>query len=177
MKIVLIGFMGAGKSSLAGALAQRTGLPLLELDALILEASGRDSIAAIFAKDGEAHFRALETACIEQLADRTDAIISTGGGVVQDPQNIATLKQAGGILVYLHAPFSILAERVAGDTSRPLFTDRSQAEALYTRRLPLYEEAADITLDTQEADPPGLAEILWQTLQDENIQAIRKRDP
>ena len=86
--IVLVGFMGSGKTTVGKLLAEQTGMPLVDMDTQIEERAGK-TINEIFAQDGEPHFRALEREMAQELASKTGQIISTGGGIVLNPDNIA----------------------------------------------------------------------------------------
>ena len=146
--IVLIGFMGAGKSSVGRALARRTGLPLFDIDALVSERRG-SSIAVIFALDGEDEFRACETAVLAGISAQP-AIIVTGGGIVLRAENVATMKRLGTV-VYLTADEETLFERAMRRATRPLLQTsdpRATFAELLQVRAPLYRAAADVTVDT-----------------------------
>lgn len=149
--IVLIGFMGCGKSTVGRELQQRLGYPLVDMDHVIEERAGKP-ITAIFADEGEAAFRDRETALLRELND-SDAprrIISTGGGVVGRAENRALLRELGYV-VWLRAPTAVILERTAKNRSRPLLQTEDPAariEALMEERRPLYEETAHLKLDT-----------------------------
>ena len=149
--IVLIGFMGCGKSTVGRELQQRLGYPLVDMDQWIEEQAGR-TISEIFASDGEPAFRDMETALLKDLND-PDAprrIISTGGGVIGRPGNRPLLKQLGYV-VWLRAPVKTILERTGKNRSRPLLlTDdpAAKVETLLLERTPLYQETAHLTLDT-----------------------------
>jgi shikimate kinase len=155
MKIVLIGFMGAGKSTVARGLSARLSVPVYEMDALIVEHSSYPDIPAIFAAEGEAGFRALETEVARSLEQVPVGVISTGGGVVMRDETIEALQRDASV-VWLRASFETLAKRVEGDTTRPLFRDLEQARALFTRRQPLYERAASFVVEVEEKTPEEL---------------------
>ncbi len=147
--IVLIGFMGAGKSTVGRELAKRTGRFFLDADALIESAAGRE-VASIFKQEGEEAFRALEKESARWMAECVrGSVISTGGGM---PTVVKRLKDIG-IVVYLKLPFRKIVERIdAKDrASRPLFADMNRAEELFEKRERIYEEQAQITVD---ADGP-----------------------
>ena len=109
--IVLIGFMGTGKTSTGRVLAQKLGAAFLDLDQEI-EAEEGMSIPAIFAQKGEPYFRAAEHRMVERVADRQNAVISTGGGTVKDPANVALLRQSG-VIVCLTADVDTILMRTA----------------------------------------------------------------
>ncbi len=149
--IVLIGFMGSGKSTVGRELQQRLGYPLVDMDQTIEERAGK-TISAIFGDEGEAAFRGMETALLRELND-SDAprrIISTGGGVVGRAENRTLLRDLGYV-VWLCAPADVILERTAKNRSRPLLQTEDPAamiNALMEERRPLYEETAHLKLET-----------------------------
>lgn len=163
--IVLIGFMGAGKSSVGSELAHITGKRLVDLDELIVRRQVR-TIAEIFAEEGETAFRDYETAALESLTG-ADLVVATGGGIVGRPENW-TLMRRMGTVVYLRADWLTLRTRITGCTKRPLATaDRSEEEivALFERRLPLYEQA-DLVFDTDGKTIFETAGEIWREIKD-----------
>ena len=148
MNIVLIGFMGSGKTTVGKALSVKCGREFLDTDALIESKESR-KISEIFAKEGEGHFRKLEYAVLNNLTEAKDKIISTGGGIVTYPDNRGLLKKAGKV-VYLRVKPETVVKRLEGDESRPLLMgdDKlSKVENLLSSRKAMYEEAADIIID------------------------------
>lgn len=148
MNIVLIGFMGSGKTTVGKALSAKCGKEFLDTDALI-EAKEGCKISEIFAKEGEGHFRKLENAVLKSLLEAKDKIISTGGGIVAYPDNLRLLKKTGKV-VYLRVKPETVVTRLEGDESRPLLMgdDKlSKIEKLLSSRRALYEEAADTIID------------------------------
>lgn len=148
--IVLIGFMGSGKTVVSEALAKKTGRKILDTDAIIEESAGM-RIKRIFGMYGEAYFRKLEARAVGTASEASGAIIATGGGVVTRPSNTAALKKTGGI-VYLKNSFEVSARRLKKVKDRPLF-DRKNMEktkALFVKRQAMYREAADITVVTDK---------------------------
>jgi shikimate kinase len=146
--IVLVGFMGAGKSTVGRALANLSGLPLVDLDALIVKQQG-DTISAIFADQGEAAFRCYETEALRSLGDACPIILATGGGIVGLRENWQLMRRLGPV-IYLRANWQTLRARLAGSTDRPLATaERAEADvkSLWQQRVPLYEQA-DVIVDT-----------------------------
>jgi shikimate kinase len=138
--IVIMGFMGTGKSSVARVLATRLGMDALDMDDLIEEREGR-LIRDIFAQDGEPYFRQLERAMVQELAGRNGLVIACGGGVVLNPDNIQDYSQTGTVVCLMAEPEEILA-RVARQTHRPLLEDGDKAEricSLFEQRRTLYE--------------------------------------
>lgn len=150
MKIVLIGFMGTGKSSAAPLLAKALGLEAVEMDDLIVDRAGGRSIADIFAKDGETAFRELEAKVGKDLLGRDRVVISTGGGVVMNEELMDSLI-TGALVVSLNASFETAFRRASsGNGIRPLLTDKGQARALYELRQPLYSNYATIGVKTDD---------------------------
>lgn len=147
--LVLIGFMGSGKSAIGRVVAQRLRFRFIDTDALIVKQAGQP-ISAIFAERGEEHFRDLETEVLQSLRNLRHTVIATGGGVVVMPRNHAILRELG-FVVWLTAREDVIFERVSRNSKRPLLqTDDPRAtiaEMLAVRR-PLYEAAAAWSLDT-----------------------------
>lgn len=116
--IVLIGFMGTGKSVVGRALAQRLQRPFEDVDALLEQETGRP-IRALFAEDGEPAFRRLERAAIQRVARLAGHVIAAGGGAVMDPENLAALRRQGW-MVWLRAEPDVILQRVGDVRARPL---------------------------------------------------------
>jgi shikimate kinase len=138
--IVLIGFMGTGKSSVGRAVAGRLSLQFLDMDAVIEQRAGRP-ISTIFATDGEPAFRAMERALVQELAAQTGLVVATGGGVILNPDNVRDFAQSGLVVCLQATPETILA-RVAHETHRPLLAEgdkMAKIRALLAKRQPLYE--------------------------------------
>lgn len=153
--IVLIGFMGCGKSTVGRELHQRLGYPLVDMDQVIERTAGKP-ISRIFEEEGEAAFRDRETALLRELLEPTGIrrIISTGGGVVVRPENRQLLRRLGYV-VWLHAPFGALVERTSRNHHRPLLRTEDPAEKIRTlleQRKPWYAEAAHLKIETAGLD-------------------------
>lgn len=149
MRIFLTGFMGAGKTSVGERLAQRLGVPFVDLDREIERRAGL-TVREIFAVHGEPAFRRLEAEALRESLAHADAVIATGGGTPVFEPN-AQLMRAQGIAVFLNPSFATIAARIGGrgglgKEDRPLFRDEAQALALYRDRLPAYRRA-DLTVD------------------------------
>ncbi len=144
-KIYLVGFMGAGKTTLAQALARRLDWRAEDVDALI-EARERRSVADIFAREGEPYFRALERQVIFSLLPLRHVVVATGGGTFVDAENRAAIN-ADGVSVWLDLPFDELLARVPPDGRRPLASDLAQMTLLYEGRRLAYQQA-HIKLDS-----------------------------
>lgn len=137
--IVLVGFMGTGKTVTGRVLAERTGMKLVDMDSLIEERAGK-AISDIFADEGEAAFRVMERELVQELSTQSGLIISTGGGIVLNPDNIADFEKTG-LTVCLSAPADVIFERVENDTTRPLLSGdkKEQIRTLLEKRRPLYD--------------------------------------
>ncbi len=147
--IFLIGFMGAGKSTIARALQRELGFPLIEMDERIVKEQGM-SINDIFAQYGEDHFRDIESQLIVDIGKEEPSIVSCGGGVVVRPQNTQNMKEIGRI-VFLKATPETIYERVKNSTDRPILNGHMNVEyiaELMEKRRALYEAAADIMIQT-----------------------------
>ena len=156
-KLYLVGFMGAGKSTVARALARRLGWRPEDVDQRI-EARERRSVAAIFAKDGEAYFRSAERQTLHELLPERNVIVATGGGTFVDPENRA-LMLSDGAVAWLDIPLTTVIERVPPDGRRPLASDRLQMEDLYQRRRLAYA-AAHIQIDASRSTEEVVERIL-----------------
>jgi shikimate kinase len=145
--IVLIGFMGAGKSTVGRLLARRTGRCFVEVDDVIAGRDGR-AIPEIFGQDGEARFRQLEGEALEALALKSGDVIATGGGLPCQDGRMARLR-ALGTVIWLRGRLEDMLERAGRSGARPMLAGRSADElaALYRRRESFYREA-HLTIDT-----------------------------
>lgn len=151
MRIILIGMMGSGKSTIGKKLASEIGANFLDMDDLIEKREGK-AITQIFEKNGESYFRALEHLMAKELMCYDDAVISTGGGVVINPHTMEALK-GSGVVVYLYLPVARIVERLKGDTTRPLLQNTSLDKRLtevYNERRSLYETYADVILSIED---------------------------
>ncbi len=157
-RIALIGLSGSGKTTVGPLLAERLGWRYLDLDQAIEQRTGR-AIAEVFAHEGEAAFRARETAALAESLTQTNVVIATGGGIVESPQNRDHL-MTHSFVVWLHAPVAELARRLADATDRPLLRE-SPADALgqmLGRRAPLYAAIADWIVATAGLAPQQVAD-------------------
>lgn len=147
-KLVLIGYMGAGKSTIGQALSERMQVSFLDTDIYLEERQGR-CISDIFAKDGEDYFRKLETEYLKEILEQNgDCVISAGGGLPLRRENRELLEQMGNT-VYLQVAKETVLERLKEDKSRPLLqvADReTRVEEMLRVRHPIYSEAADYTV-------------------------------
>jgi shikimate kinase len=162
--IVLMGFMGTGKSEVGRRLAQRLGRAFVDTDQLVEERTGK-RVAAIFADDGEAAFRALERIAVAEAVAGSGAVVAVGGGAVLDPENVRVLR-AGGTLVYLTARPEVILRRIGNPASRPLLKDdpHGAVTRLLAERGPVYEAAADVTVDTSNQSAAEVVEEIQLAL-------------
>lgn len=160
MVVVLIGFMGAGKTTVGRLLAARLGLPFVDSDALVEQRSGR-AIKDIFATDGEPCFRELEYQAVTELVSGPDAVISLGGGAVTDERTRTVLR--GACVVYLHVGYREAMARVRRDEVRPLLK-RSDLDELYRQRIPVYEDVSVVTVDTDGRRPDSVVKEIAERL-------------
>lgn len=162
--IILVGFMGAGKSTVAVELVMYGNYRLLDLDAEIERQSGMN-IRGIFRQHGEIFFRDLETSALAELPCQNGLVVATGGGIVCRPENRDLLRSAG-FVVYLRATFPELQKRLRSSTDRPLINEKpdwSALEVLFQRRSPFYE-MADFIVDTDNKEPKIVAHEILQRL-------------
>ena len=141
VQIILVGFMGSGKTTVANIVGERLNLKTVEMDQLILKKSGRNNISEIFSLDGEEHFRDLETEVAKDIFNLDNVVVSTGGGIVMRERNKKYFKK--GIIFFLKASFETLENRLKNDNTRPLFKDRIKAKELFDLRQKKYEKWAD----------------------------------
>ena len=159
--LVLVGPMGAGKSSVGRRLAARLGFPFCDLDDDIEGAAGR-SIAELFAEQGEPAFRALESERLRERLAGSGRVLATGGGVVLDPGNRDLLAERACV-IWLGAQVDTQLDRVGGSQTRPLLLDGDPESVLRTlaaNRTPLYRKVADLRLETDELSEDQVVEIL-----------------
>lgn len=135
----LVGFMTAGKTTVARALARRLSWDAVDLDDEI-ERAERRTVADIFASQGEPHFRRLERAALDRVLPRRHVVVATGGGTFVDPINRAAI-QADGCSIWLDISFNEIVSRLPSDGRRPLAASRAQLEALYLARRDAYQFA------------------------------------
>ena len=144
--IVLIGFMGSGKTSVGKILARQIEKKFMDVDSLI-EKEQQRSVTDIFNEKGEAYFRALEQKCITTLAQKTGQVISTGGGLP-----IHSAIPENSLIVYIDADFDVILNRlsVKERDKRPLLQDESKAKALFEERIHTYKELSHFRVDANQ---------------------------
>lgn len=162
-RVVLVGSMGAGKTTVGGLLAEAWGVPLRDTDADIVAAEGRE-IADIFVDSGEASFRELERAAVAAALAEHEGVLALGGGAVVDTSTRALL--AGHTVVFLRVGLSAAASRVGLGASRPMLLGnvRGQIKALLDERAPVYESVATLVVDTDGQTPDEVAATIREAL-------------
>ena len=156
-KLYLVGFMGAGKTSVARALGRRMGWRFEDIDHQI-EVREHQRVADIFARQGESYFRSVERAVLQDLLPQRHIVIATGGGTFVDPDNRAAMLSDGAV-AWLDVPLERVIERVPADGRRPLAADRVQMEQLYARRRAAYSQA-HVRIDASRPLPEIVERIL-----------------
>jgi len=144
--LIFIGFMGSGKSTIARKIARLKGMTSVDMDRFLEQEAGM-TIPQIFETEGEEGFRAREHAFLKSMAQRDRCILSCGGGIINSPENRALLKDLGTV-VYLEVSAQEAVSRISRPETRPLLQGKIPPEELLEQRRELYEEAADITFDT-----------------------------
>jgi shikimate kinase len=170
-RVLLIGMMGAGKSTTGRLLAERLGWPYLDSDDEIERRTGR-TVPEIWKADGEAAFRAEETRVLaEAVASEGPAVIAVAGGAVLDPDNRARIRGAG-LVVWLRADVAVLAARVGSGAGRPLLDGGPAAalERLFTERAPLYHELSDLVFDVDRLFPPQVVDRIVTALRARGVE-------
>lgn len=165
-RIFLVGFMGAGKSSVGAALAVSLAYPFIDLDEEIIQRFDAP-ISEIFARHGEEGFRAAEHDELARCAELVDAVVATGGGAFCSADNREVIHRPGGVSVFLDLPWEVLRSRLAQDHSdRPMYGDADQARQLFEGRLPHYRCAlVQVSLAGDEA-PDEVAGRVLETLRE-----------
>ncbi|MCR3923009.1 MAG: shikimate kinase [Firmicutes bacterium] len=160
--VVLIGFMGTGKTEVGRLLAASLHRYLVDSDRAIVERVGKP-ITEIFATFGEAYFRKQEKEVILDLCGQSGLVLATGGGVVLDPQNVEAL-QKSGFVIWLDASVTAIEQRLDGDESRPLLANIDSLRALYHERTSVYRVAAHVRVDTTDKPPLAVVEEIVKIL-------------
>jgi shikimate kinase len=148
-RLVLTGFMGAGKSTIGRLLAARLNWTFLDLDAH-LEARTGATIPQLFERHGEAHFRRLESTALASALGQNDTVLALGGGTPEELTNRLLLEQTPATFtIFLDAPFPTLFDRcMLQDIARPVLEDPAAAQLRFAKRHPLYRRLANLTIDT-----------------------------
>ena len=164
-RAVLVGPMGAGKTTVGRLLAGAWGVPLRDTDEDVEAAEGR-SISDIFVESGEAHFRALEAAAVARALDEHDGVLALGGGAVLDPATRDRLR--GRPVVFLRVGLTDAVKRVGLGTSRPLLLGnvRGTIKRLLDERTPVYESVASVVVDTDGRTPDEVVATIREALDD-----------
>jgi shikimate kinase len=160
-KIYLVGFMAAGKSTVARAIAARLGWRADDVDELI-EARERRTVVDIFARSGESYFRSVEREILRLLLPLRHTVVATGGGTFMDPEN-RTAINLDGLSIWLDVPLDELLARIPADGRRPLAADRAQMERLFALRQAAYANA-HLRIDARGAHPEEVAERIIETI-------------
>ncbi|MBD2385608.1 shikimate kinase [Cylindrospermum sp. FACHB-282] len=153
VNLYLIGMMGVGKTTVGRLLAQQLGYGFVDTDSVIVQAAGK-SINEVFADEGEAAFRQLESDVLAQVCAFTKLTIATGGGIVLRRENWGYLHH--GLIVWLDVPLELIMARLAEDTTRPLLQDadlQGKLRSLLEQRKPLYSQG-DLRITVQEGETP-----------------------
>lgn len=171
LPIVLIGPMASGKSVIGQELAHQLGVPFSDTDRIVTKAHG--PIPEMFARYGERFFRHKEAATLARLLESDDAegrVISVGGGAVLDTGTAQLLSSSAAVVVYLVTDLATVMPRITGKGHRPLLAEDPVTSwvRLFDLRRPVYEQLADLTLDTRRGDVRELAARLKALLQERN---------
>ncbi len=170
-KIFLIGFMGSGKSTIGKQLSDITGFQWVDTDSII-EEKMEMKISKIFSKKGENFFRKIETQVLQNIEDEENQIISCGGGIILKEENRKFLKEKGKI-VFLHGDIKTMLDRIEYDDNRPVLFSalRGNSDKKYEafkdildKRMPLYLEAADVTIEIEKKHPEEIAKEIINEL-------------
>jgi shikimate kinase len=160
-RLVLTGFMGAGKSTIGRLLAARIDWSFLDLDAH-LEARTGATIPQLFERHGEAHFRRLESSALASALGQNHTVLALGGGTPEELTNRLLLEQTPATFtIFLDAPFPTLFDRcMLQDIARPVLADPAAAQLRFQKRHPLYRRLANLTIDTADQTPEQTVEII-----------------
>lgn len=172
--IVLIGFMGSGKSSAGRLIASKLGWQFVDTDSLIIKKHGI-GIPEIFNQKGETYFREEESLALASLQGGDRCVIATGGGIVTRPENVSLMRDLG-FVVWLKAGEEVIFERVSRNTNRPLLqtgNPRETISLLLAQRNPLYLSAAQYSIDTSDSSRGEIIDSIIEKAQ-EYFEAMRR---
>ena len=165
--IFLIGFMGAGKSTIARSLVQKLNFPLIEMDERSVKEQGMP-ISEIFDRYGEEHFRDIESELVKTIGTLEPSVVSCGGGTVLRPENVENMKKSGKI-VFLTATPQTIYERVKNSSDRPILNGHMNVPyiaELMEKRRPVYEGAAELTISTDGKSREEIADEIIRRLEE-----------
>ena len=165
--VFFIGFMGAGKTSVARKLARICGVASVDMDTYLERRESR-KIKDIFAEVGEEGFRAVETDVLRDLIEKDPLLVSCGGGVITRAENRAMLEE-GGFVVFLYVDVNEAASRISDKSTRPLFQDLETARRRNEERLPLYRAASNAMVDTSGKGVSAIAHEVKRLLIKEGV--------
>lgn len=171
--VFFVGFMGAGKTSVARKLARMCGLASVDTDTYLERREGK-KVGDIFACAGEEGFRIIETDVLRELAKKDPLLISCGGGIVTREENRAVLGQSG-FVIHLKTSADEAARRISDISSRPLFRNLDEARERCAERDPLYNEVADATVDTRGRGVSAIAREVRNVLMKEGVLCLRPK--
>jgi len=176
MNISLVGFMGSGKTVVGRKLAEKMGYDLVDTDDMVEEAAGK-KISELFEKEGEEKFRELERKAVKKAGEMDKVVVSTGGGVVLSPENLANLRKNGPI-VLLKVSAEKAFERVKGEKHRPLLAVNdplARMKELLEKRRTFYE-LADYQVDTEGKTPEQIADEIHNLITSDSSAALAESD-
>jgi len=164
-RIILAGFMGAGKSTVGRLLAARLDWEFLDLDTHLENRTG-STIPDLFSRYGEPHFRRLESTALASALSRSNTVLALGGGAPEELTNRLLIEQTPATFaIFLDAPFPTLFDRcMLQDISRPVLADPSLAEVRFARRRPIYSRLAQLIVETSTQSPEETVEAIVATL-------------
>jgi shikimate kinase len=175
--LVLIGYRGTGKTSVGVRLAEVLHRPFVDLDQVLVREAGQ-SVADIVAQSGWPEFRRLEKALVARYREARGLVLATGGGVVLDPNNVAAL-QKNGIIIWLTADPAVIQARLAQDqprdANRPSLTGGDtirEVAAVAAERAPLYQAAAQISIDTTHRSVSQVVKLVLAALESEEARNL-----
>ncbi len=160
--IVLCGFMGCGKTTVARSLSNKYNLRHIDTDKYIEENEAL-TISQMFELHGESYFRDKEYEAIQKLSQNTDCVLSLGGGAVQFERNVDVLKANGYAIVFIDTDLSVIKRRLKNDTTRPLLKT-SSVDMLYAKRLAIYMSASDVIITCKDETSEDIADMIINEL-------------